>query len=188
MGFKGPSPPLGSYCPAKPRTPATIGSLGDRQSETAHLAGSEKLGDLLAQATNLVRDTANEILAFCLFGALFNWDHRPVRKSVPASCKSKPFLPPCQRSCSGGKNRTCFSMRTWGFACYRFTTPRCSPVFPGCQPMLAIAVMILRAPAFIRKNRYNTPVLDLRENTPPYCEPTRDDVLSMVPPPKALQP
>lgn len=93
MGFKGPSPPLDSYCPAKPRTPETIGSLGNRQSELVDVPRDKEHGDLLAQTADLVRDTANEILAFCLFGALFNWDHRPVRKSIPASCKSKPYSP-----------------------------------------------------------------------------------------------
>lgn len=188
MGFKGPSPPLGSYFPAKPRTPATFRSLGNGQRKFVDFTMSEELRDLVAQATDLVRDTAKNVFAVCWFGALFNWDHRPVRKSVPASCKSKPEQPHFQRSCSGGGTRT-RDRRDMNPTSYQLLSPRdvCRS-FPGSQLMLAIAVMILRAPAFIRKNRYNTPVLDLREDDPPYCEPTRDDVLSRVPPPKALQP
>lgn len=68
-------------------------SSGNGQREFLDLTRSEELRDLLAQATNLVRDTAKNIFAVCWFGALFNWDHRPARKSVPASCKSKPYSP-----------------------------------------------------------------------------------------------
>ena len=38
-------------------------SSGNRHREVAHLTGSEERHDLLAQATNLVRDTANDVLA-----------------------------------------------------------------------------------------------------------------------------
>ena len=38
-------------------------SSGNRQAELAALYGSEERHDLLAQATNLVRDTANDVLA-----------------------------------------------------------------------------------------------------------------------------
>ena len=38
-------------------------SSGNRHRELAHLTGSEERHDLLAQATNLVRDTANDVLA-----------------------------------------------------------------------------------------------------------------------------
>ena len=47
-------------------------SLGNRHGELVDVPGDKELCDLVAQATNLVRDTADEILAVCWFGAGLN--------------------------------------------------------------------------------------------------------------------
>lgn len=139
------------YCPAKPRTPATIRSLGNGQSEFFSPTGSEELSDLVAQATDLVRDTAKNAFAVCLVGDLFNWDHRPVRKSVPASCKSKPELPHFQRSISCGDDRS----RTGISVPFGRALPFATSPFAGLSRQSTDArncgLCLYPAPAFIRK-------------------------------------